>query len=219
MKLRFEIDPPLDKLFLEEFEAGERAVTRAMRRAGTGLKEDMRSEVVRAGLGQRLSKTIRSESYPKKGVSMDAAAWVYTNADKIIEAHWKGALIRSKGGFYLAIPTPAAGRGTRDSRLTPREWERRRGIKLRLVPRRTGPSLLVADDARINTRGAAVRKGGRRRKDGILTGAQTVPIFLLVPQIKLPARLDLDSAIRKWSGSRVSQMIVDEWVDQKFSGP
>ncbi len=50
----------------------------------------------------------------------------------------------------------AAGRGLCGSKITPREWKRRRGLRLCLVYRRRGPSLLVADRARINRRGQAV---------------------------------------------------------------
>ena len=58
--------------------------------------------------------------------------------------------------------------------------------------RRGRPSLLVADDARVNARGLATAKRGRRRRDGMLTGAATVVLFILVPQVRLRKRLDLD---------------------------
>jgi aspartyl-tRNA(Asn)/glutamyl-tRNA(Gln) amidotransferase subunit A len=47
--------------------------------------------------------------------------------------------------FWLAIPTSAAGKSTRGGRITPGEWERRTGLRLRFVYRRRGPSLLVAE--------------------------------------------------------------------------
>ena len=65
-------------------------------------------------------------------------------------------------------------------------------MRLRFVYRRGRPSLLVADDARVNARGLAAAKRGRRRRDGMLTGAETVVIFILVPQVRLRKRLDLD---------------------------
>ena len=58
--------------------------------------------------------------------------------------------------------------------MTPGGWERTTGMRLRFVYPPRGPSLLVADDARINTRGLAVASRGRRRRDGMLTGAATV---------------------------------------------
>ena len=117
---------------------------------------------------------------------------VWTNAPEIVGAHDAGALIQSASGFYLAIPLAAAGRGRGGRRTTPADYEKRTGLKLRFVYRPGRPSLLVADDARLSKRGLARRKGGRRRKrDGILTGAQTVPVFVLVRQVKLKKRTDL----------------------------
>jgi hypothetical protein len=56
----------------------------------------------------------------------------------IIGAHDTGPLIRSKDGFWLAIPTPAAGKSTRGGRrgsapTTPGEWEHRIGLRLRFI--------------------------------------------------------------------------------------
>ena len=74
-----------------------------------------------------------------------------------------GALIRSRNGLFLAIPTEAAGRlGDGRKRITPGGWERRTGLRLRFVYRRGAPSLLVADNARLTSRGRAARNEGRR---------------------------------------------------------
>ena len=85
------------------------------------------------------------EARPKGTTSIGAAALVWSKAPAIVGAHDTGPLIRSKTGFWLAIPTPAAGRGLRGGKITPGEWERRRGLRLRFVYRRRGPSLLVAE--------------------------------------------------------------------------
>ena len=111
--------------------------------------------------------------------------------------------------FWLAIPLPAAGRGRRGAKLTPGEWERRRGLRLRFVYRRTGPSLLVAD-GRLNTKGLGVAS---RSKTG--RGRATVPIFLLVPQVKLPKRLDLDRDADRALES-VPGLIVAMWVETRL---
>ena len=114
-----------------------------------------------------------------------AAALVWSKAPVIVGAHDTGPLIRSRNGFWLAIPTPAAGKSLRGGRITPGEWERRSGLWLRFVYRRAGPSLLVPE-SRIDRSG---RARASRSKTG--RGAATVPIFPLVPQVKLPKRLDL----------------------------
>ena len=201
---------PID--FDEDYRKGEKAVTSAMRAAAADLKQLWRGQVTGAGLGTRLGNSVRGQHYPQGGESLNAAALVWTKAPKIIAAHNEGALIRSANGFFLAIPTEAAGVSRRRGRITPLEWERRRGRGLRFVYRRGRASLLVADDARVNARGLAVGKSGRRRRDGILTGAQTVPIFVLVPQVKLPKRLSLEEAAVSVAGTLVGRIRAN-WAD------
>lgn len=191
--------------------AGEGAVTRAMRSAGQTLKANWRGQVRGAGLGSRLANTVRGEAYPKGSTSLNAAALVWTKAPEIIAGFEDGITIQSKDGFYLAIPTQAAGRGPRGARMTPLTWERRHGMRLRFVYRRTGPSLLVADDARLTKKGSAIQKRGKRRKrDGILTGAQTVPIFILVPKVRIGKRLNLLSAAERVS-AQIPGLIASNW--------
>jgi hypothetical protein len=139
MKLKLDITPDLVAAMAAEVKAGEKAVTAAMREAGTGLKTAWRGQITGAGLGRRLANSIRSQTYPKAGESLNAAALVWSKAPVIVGAHDTGPLIRSKDGFWLAIPTEAAGRGLRGGKITPGEWERRRGLRLRFVYRRTGP--------------------------------------------------------------------------------
>jgi len=209
MKLKLDITPDLVAAMAAEVKAGEKAVTAAMREAGTGLKTAWRGQITGAGLGRRLANSIRSQTYPKAGESLNAAALVWSKAPVIVGAHDTGPLIRSKDGFWLAIPLPAAGKGRRGGKLTPGEWERRRGMRLRFVYRRRGPSLLVAD-GRLNTRGLGVAS---RSKTG--RGRATVPIFLLVPQVKLPKRLDIDRDAERALDS-VPGLIVANWVEERI---
>jgi Family of unknown function (DUF6441) len=86
---------------------------------------------------------------------------------------------------------------------------------LRFIYRRSGPSLLVADNARF-TRSGRVRENVTRRKDGTsysrLAGRTVVPIFLLVAQVKLQKRLDLDRDAREVEAD-LPGLIVANWVD------
>lgn len=206
MKLKLEISPDLAALMQAEIRAGEKAVTNAMREAGAGLKSAWRVQITGAGLGARLGNSIRLATYPKAGASLNAAALVWSNAPVIVGAHDAGSLIRSKDGFWLAIPLPTAGKSLRGGRITPGEWERRRGLRLRFVYRRRGPSLLVAE-GRLNSKARAVAS---RSKNG--RGLAIVPIFLLVPQVKLRKRLDLarDAGM---AIDGVPGLIVANWLD------
>jgi hypothetical protein len=127
----------------------------------------------------------------------------------IVGAHDTGPLIRSTSGFWLAIPLPAAGKSTRCGRITPGEWERRTGMRLRFVYRRTEPSLLVAE-GRISSVGRAVAS---RSKTG--RGLTSVPVFLLVPQVKLPKRLDLTRDAER-ARDAVPELIVAKWVEARI---
>lgn len=130
-----------------------RSVTAGRRQVADGLKEDLREDVRRAGLGQRLANTWRGRTFPSSGESVEAAAYVSSNAPKLIDAFDRGVTITAKGRKYLAIPTPDAGvrqvsarraKGSAGNGLTPAAWERETGVKLRFVPTRTG-GVLVAD--------------------------------------------------------------------------
>ncbi|MDP1669529.1 DUF6441 family protein [Phaeovulum sp.] len=222
MKLKLDFTPDIVAIMAAEVAAGERAVTTAMRQAGTGLKSAWRAQITGAGLGIRLANSIRLASFPKSGESLNAAALVWSNAPVIVGAHDTGPLIRSKNGLWLAIPTPAAGKSTRGGRITPAEWERRTGLRLRFIYRRRGPSLLVAE-GRLNTKGRAFGRLTRphrghgpaspsRSKTG--RGVVTAPIFLLVPQVKLPKRIDLARDAER-AQTKVPGLIVANWVDAR----
>ncbi len=204
------IEGRLDEMMMREAQAGERAVSSAMRDAGSRLKTIWRSDITGAGLGTRLANTVRSRVYPQSQPSLNAAALVFTKAPQIVGAHETGPLIRSSSGNWLAIPTEAAGKGYHGGRVTPGEWQFRTGIRLRFVQRSGRTALLVADDARVSSRGLARKKRGKRRRDGILTGAATVPIFILVPQVQLRKRLNLLNDARAVHAS-VPGQIVARW--------
>ncbi len=206
MRLKLDINPDLVAMMAAEVAAGERAVTAAMREAGTGLKTAWRGQITGAGLGPRLANSIRSQNFPRSGESLDAAALVWSKAPVIIGAHDTGPLIRSKDGFWLAIPLPAAGQGAARRSDHARRMGATTGLRLRFVYRRTGPSLLVAE-GRLNTKGQAVVS---RSKTG--RGKVTAPIFLLVPQVKLPKRLDLARDAER-AHETVPGLIVANWVE------
>jgi hypothetical protein len=145
----------------------ERAVAVGAREAGRGLRTELRRQVTSAGLGQRLANSWRDRHYPNQ--RLDAASLVYTKAPQIIRAFDHGAVIRSRRGRFLAIPTENAQRkGTDGRRISPSNFPEHRFGPLRFVPRQSGR----------------------------LT---TVVMFLLVPQVKLRKRLDVARAGERWS--------------------
>ena len=105
---------------------------------------------------------------------------VYSNASKVVDAFDRGVIIRSKSGFWLAIPTAAAGKkGVGTQRITPGGWEQRTGQRLHFIYRHGQPRMLVAE-TRLNSKGRAVVSKSKTGR-----GMATLPIFILVPQVQL----------------------------------
>jgi hypothetical protein len=191
MRLDVQVNQDLPAWAEKNITQWSQAVTQGVSETSVVVQQAWRSQITGAGLGRRLAGSVRRAVYPKGQPSPNAAALIWTKAPEIIGAHERGAVIRSANGFYLAIPTAAAGRGSRGARLTPGEWEARRGVRLRFVYRGSRPSLLVADGARLNSRGLGVASRSRTGR-----GVATVPIFVLLPQVRLKKRLDLQGAAR-----------------------
>jgi hypothetical protein len=213
MRLQAAIQGDLQALLKAELRGAERAVTAGVRAATIGLKAELRAQVTGAGLGQRLANTWRSRIYPEGQQSLGAAGFVWSKAPRLIRLYDEGAIIRSKQGLYLAIPTPAAGRfGDRRQKITPLLWERIHGMPLRFVYRRSGPSLLVADNVRLTAHGRAAANIGRSKGAAFtrLSGRTTVPLFILVPQVSVKKRLDVNGAARKWIGA-LPQLVLQAW--------
>ena len=63
-----------------------KAVTAGMREATDGMKGDLQGDVTAGGLGPRLAKTWRGKTFPEGEESVEAAAFVYTKAPKLIDA-------------------------------------------------------------------------------------------------------------------------------------
>ncbi|MFN4229842.1 DUF6441 family protein [Parvibaculum sp.] len=143
-------------------------------------------------LGRRIAKSIRGERYPEKQDSIKAAGEVFSRAPHIVEPWVTGAVIRSKEGHYLAIPTSAAPKkGVGGKRITPSNFPEHSYGKLRFVYRKGKPALLVVDEqrARKGKRGGFARASARARKTG--TGLVTVPMFVLVPLARIPKKISL----------------------------
>ena len=178
-----------------------KAVTAGVKEAGRGIKADLRKQVVSAGLGMRLSRTWRERTYPNKG--HDTASLVWSKAPQIIRTFDEGAVIKSKSGLWLAIPTPSAPkRGVGGKRINPSNFPEHRYGPLRFVYRRGRPSLLVVDGVRINKSGRVGRraKGGAFTKTGRMKqGMATVVMFIMVPQVRLKKRLDVKREAERWS--------------------
>lgn len=232
--MKFSITPVGDplKLMAREILAAEKAATLGTRRAGKGLQRDWRTQV-RAALGYRLAGALRMRSYPERGDSINAASLVYApskrstrrayptsggTAAEVLAAHDRGALIRSDDGFFLAIPLGKAakmrgadGQGRGDqTRITPGGWERRTGRRLSFVYRKGKPSLLVDEGEKapgnvMLWRGPKKGYSSARRMPS--RKKKPVAVFMLLPQVRLKKKLDLDRDTRKWESALPGEIL------------
>lgn len=200
MRVTARLDGDMRAVAREMYEDLEIAVTRAVDRAGLGLKEELRAQVYRAGLGRRVANAWRNRTFPDRGASASAAAVVSSRAPMLARAFDEGATIRSKSGLFLAVPSDAAPkRGRGGKRINPSNFPEVAYGRLRFVYRDKGPSMLVVDNQRVRTGkrpGFVLSKSKRALATGM--GLSTVPMFFLFPQVRLRKRLDVAGAARRW---------------------
>jgi hypothetical protein len=175
------IDAAADRAVRQYLTAGTLTVASTTKRLERALED-----VTRGAVPGRLWRAWKSDAYPKRGPARDPVGVVYLNGRS--KGRTGGAIrfwsqpgaIRGKSGQFLAIPLPAAGSRGRARDLTPGQWERNTGQRLRFVYRPGRPSLLVADGAVLSGKAQVARpnSAGRQAKG---RGSATVPIFVLLP--------------------------------------
>lgn len=213
MRLEAAIKGDLEKIMKEESAAAEKAVTLGVGEAGVGLRQELRGQVTRAGLGERMAKTWKHKRYPPGGYSMGAASLVYADMPQVIRAFNEGSVIKSDKGFFLAIPTPAAPkRGVGGRRISPSNFPEHSLGRLRFVYRKGAPSLLVVDNLRAGTG----KRGEFRKASATATrtgrGLTTVVMFILLPQVQLKKRLDINPTAERWR-DKVPELILRNWPE------
>lgn len=215
MRLEAAIRGDLKKIMKEETAIAEKAVTLGVTAAASGLKEELKSQVLQAGLGEKMARTWRSKRYPSSGYSLGTAGLVYSKAPLIVRAFNDGAFIKSNKGIFLAIPTPAAPkRGVGGKRINPDNFPEHSLGRLRFVYRKGAPSLLVVDNLRAGT---GKRGGYRKASESALKtgrGLATVVMFILLPQVTLKKRLDVDGAMQRWR-DKLPELILQNFTEAK----
>jgi len=195
------------------FDDTEKAVSEAMDEVQAGLKDELRGQVVAAGMGQRLANTWRGRRYPEGRPSMNSAAYVWTRAPDIVNAFERGVPIVARNKRYLAVPTRDAGVShttVKNKRLTPAIWETETGVKLRFVPR-GGHALLVTDASYVRQPSRWRRRKSFRPIRMPLTGGRRyLVIFVLVPIVDPRKRFDVEGAGERWA-DRVGGLIAAHW--------
>ncbi len=192
---------------------GDRAATDTMDQVTTGLKTDLRDQVEAAGLGSRLAFTWQGRRYPTGKPSLDAAAYVWSKAPKLIDVYNRGATIRAVGGHrYLMLPTENVPmrRGARGSsrRMTPEEVETAFNQDLKFFRSPKGQII-----AYVEVIAARSGRGFRRATPGRIKQGRAVEsifMFFAVPAVRVNKRIDIETVANKWAG-RVPDLLVRNW--------
>lgn len=151
--------------------------------------------------GGRMGRLVDAYYPEEEATALDPVAAIVARgrkAEAILRAWSEGTTVRGRQGQWLAIPTDAVpwGYGSRRYRLRPDEVERVYGRPLRWIAspdRRFG--LLVMDGL---TRARSGR-GYRQATAGRLAqgrAAEAVTMFVLVPSVSIPRRIDPQRAIQ-----------------------
>lgn len=197
-RIRAALEGDLDRILRAEIGAAETAVTAAVKRAAGGLQRDLRRQTKRAGLGDGVEKAWRRAVYPARGKSIQAAGLVFSKATRIVEAFAADRVIHARRARWLVIPLPAAERqGLATSRRRSRSSKERRWSELENA---------IADGRRLTF--VQVKATG-----GLILDTATrppTPLFLMVREVRLSKRLDLDAPQRRW-GDRLPGLILREF--------
>jgi hypothetical protein len=204
----------LKRIMAAEKRAAREAAIKGASDAAKGLQSAWRREIVEAGLGERMSKSIRvgEPDLSRGGVSVRVFARGSSNA---LRPHTEGAIIVGKDGGGLAIPLPAAGKAEGGRRITPALWEQKTGLKLRMIQRGAGKApLLVADlRARQGARGAG--KFATPSASTLRTGRGLASVILFV----LQRRVELRRRVQGWGRHvkawrrRLPALVLSAWPD------
>jgi len=228
MRVVVAIGTKLSKALSEELRAGEVAVTRGVKLETNRLKTILRQQVVSAfgGRGRGIANAWRSRVFPNVGQSLRAAGIVWTKAPTIIDAFERGVTIRARGSKYLAIPTGfnrQGGRRGAKPRVTPQQMVASKQSFVR--PIKNGRGLVwclpVRRGERVGRGRAPLIAGGLvsvatgRRKGAAqwqqeLLARGFVPMFLLLPEVRLGKRLDVRGAGNS-ALARLPLTIAQEW--------
>lgn len=201
-----------DGLTIEGVLQARDTIERRVYRAGTAMiRESTRAlekrieNAIQGAVSGKLWRAIASQVYPKGGIAREPSGSIFVNGGErsrgAIRFFTQPGRIQNDDDFYLAIPLPAAGTRGREGMLTPGEWERRTGVRLRFVFRRGRASLLVADSAVLSAKGifrrvASIRTKADQRR-GFARGATTIPIFVLLPFVPFANSVSLEPLIRQ----------------------
>lgn len=186
------------------------AANHAVKDQTDALKGDIRRKVVRAKLGNKLAKTWRSKFY-----NDTPAGFIWSKAPALMNSFIDGAVIRAKNGRYLAIPTDfAPKRGSDRKKITPKNWPSNRFGPLVFVAGKGGRPAMLVSTVVVSDKTGKARKARTLKSGNLSGGAQSVPMFWLVPQVKIKKRFSIERSVTRRRDKVWEQMVKELGSDR-----
>lgn len=144
------------------------------------LKNASRADIRAAGFSSKWANALRVDTYPKRGVSIDAAAYLYHKIpySGIFET---GGTIR--GQPLLWIPLSSTPKKIGRLKMTPENYRRVIGPLFQIKPPGKPPLLVARSKKSRNTKisVSSLKKGA----SGPSSRSSMVPVFVGVPQVNI----------------------------------
>lgn len=188
-----------------DVDIAERAATTTMGRVGNGLKNALRRQVRRAGLGEGLARAWRSKRFPDRRTvfSLNAAAMVWSKARRIHDAFTDGGTVSAQGGEWLVIPTDAAEALGLDENKQ-RTAEGAGGVR--------GDANVALAEARFGRLSFVQARADKAFLIAQVDGTPTV-LFTLVKRVRIPKLLDPPKLFDRWQ-RRIPLILAREFEKQ-----
>jgi hypothetical protein len=191
------------------------AVGAALEGVKEGALTDLRQEIAGAfPRSRRMPTTITGKAYQARADGAPPTAWIHprkgSNVAGVLAAHRGTTILPTQAGTALAIPTRhVPNRPGNRGRMSPDEVAKHFGERLTLVRARPGSKAwgyLVLKKQAIGRSGRVRAATPGRARQG--RQAQPIIMFVLVPQVTLPARLRPEVIMEKWVG------LLPSYIDQ-----
>lgn len=180
ISLKVAIEGDVRKVFASILEPIAEAGTKAIDLVGRDIKSLARADIAAAGFSRRWQNALRVDRYPRKGVSANAALWIYHKIP-YADIFETGGTIQGKP--YLWIPTSNAPKRLGRSKFNIRNYQKEVGPLKFINPPGKPPLAIAAYGGRSTKK---LSQAGLRRG-----GDKTVVLFVGVPSVNIRDRFHL----------------------------
>jgi hypothetical protein len=163
------------------------AGTAAISEAGDIVKREGRADIAAAGFSRRWQNALRVDIYPKRGVSMQAAAFIWHKIG-YAGVFEEGATITGKPRLWL--PLESAPKRIGRQKITPALYIRKVGPLVPII-RPGKPPLLAGKIAASRRSTSKVTLSALRRASGGGAPSRLVPLFVGIDRVSIRDRFSI----------------------------